>query len=105
MIVLRAFWARLMANKVMTGLGLAFAASTAVLACPKSIGWLPIDLQHDIFEAAHYCWQAAIGTAFFFIKQHGAVGDPAGLSAPKVPQQPPPAGVASVPDQPQPPKP
>lgn len=83
-----AFWTRVKANKITSGLGAVFIGSLLALGFPSLTSWLPKPIQDQIMQIAFYTIGAAISSLFLFVKQHGNTGDPAGLSSPIVPQQP-----------------
>lgn len=80
---LQAFYARVMANKVLAGMGLAFMGSLAALRWPWLYGWLPPGLQKQIADTAYYTAGTMLSGLFFWVKTHGNVGDPA--AQPKTP--------------------
>lgn len=71
------FIARVRANKVTAGLGIAIILSATIIFFPKCIAWLPPEIGKSLWNFANQTILYAIGLALMFVKGHASVGDPA----------------------------
>lgn len=74
--LLKALWTRLLGvNSKLRFILLLFVAAVVIHNYPRSIGWLPEDLQADVQQAAYTIMQWAVAGVLLFAKQSNVSGN------------------------------